>query len=87
VTAGEPAERTAGPSWPEQRLALHGIVSEFDDHRGLGTVVDEGGASYRFHCTAIVDGSRHIAVGTPVTFAVRAGHLGRVEACSLSPGR
>jgi len=62
-------------------------VSEFDDHRGLGTVIDEGGTIYGFHCTAIVDGSRQIAVGTKVTFSVRAGHLGRVEACSVSPRR
>jgi len=76
-----------GPAWPTQAGALSGTVSEFDDHRGLGIVVDKGGTPYPFHCTAIVDGSRSVAVGTEVTFSVRPGHLGRIEACSISPRR
>ncbi len=57
-----------------------GTVTAFDDGRGLGTVTDDDGTSYAFHCTALTDGSRQVAVGTRVTFLVAAGHLGRMEA-------
>ena len=67
-----------------------GRVASFDAARGLGTVDDESGASYGFHATAIADGSRHIEVGTGVTFVVAPGHRGLYEARSLvtaGPGR
>ena len=38
-----------------------------------------------FHCTAVADGSRTIAVGAPVVYQVVAGHLGRWEADELRP--
>jgi|SoiMethySBSTD1v2_1073268.scaffolds.fasta_scaffold02162_8 cold shock protein len=57
-----------------------GIVDTFDDARGLGTVRSDDGAVLTFHCTAIADGSRSIAVGQPVRFTVVAGRLGRWEA-------
>ena len=38
-----------------------------------------------FHCTAITDGTRQIAVGTVVAFVVSAGRLGRLEARSVRP--
>ena len=66
---------TAGP-----RL---GRVASFDAARGLGTVEDDEGTTYAFHATAIVDGSRRIDVGAPVTFTVAPGHGGRCEARSL----
>ncbi len=62
-----------------------GVVSAFDDQRGLGTVEDETGSRFDFHCTAIADGSRHIDVGTMVLFALRPGHLGRIEASDVQP--
>ncbi|HAM02536.1 MAG TPA: cold-shock protein [Acidimicrobiaceae bacterium] len=62
-----------------------GTVQAFDDQRGLGTVVDDDGRSFDFHCTAIVDGSRTIEVGTRVSFVTAPGHLGRVEGRRLSP--
>jgi len=67
-----------------------GVVDDFDDPRGLGTVLGDDGRRYGFHCTAVADGSRRIEVGTRVTFTTSAGHLGRVEArqivsSSLSP--
>jgi len=63
---------------------LHtGTVVEFDEHRGLGTVRDDAGAELPFHCTALVDGTRTVVVGTPVAFVVGPGHRGRVEARSL----
>lgn len=65
---------------------MRGVVTEFDDPRGLGTI-EADGTTYPFHCTAIVDGSRTIEVGTEVTFEVRAGHLGRWEATRVEPQR
>jgi len=62
-----------------------GRVASFDPVRGLGTVVDEGGAGYGFHAAAIADGSRRIDVGTHVVFVVAPGHGGRYEARSLVP--
>jgi cold shock CspA family protein len=60
-----------------------GRVTSFDPTRGLGTVVDDDGAPFDFHATAIADGSRRIDVGTPVAFDVVPGHRGRDEARGL----
>jgi cold shock CspA family protein len=59
------------------------VVAEFDDPRGLGTVLGDDGRRYGFHCTAVADGSRRIEVGTRVIFTTGAGHLGRLEARGL----
>jgi CspA family cold shock protein len=61
-------------------------VSAFDEPVGLGTVTTADGVDYPFHCTQIADGSRTIAVGTPVTFVARAGLPGRWEAFELRAG-
>lgn len=63
---------------------LTGRVESFDDERGIGTVVDGGGRVFPFHCTALTDGTRTVAVGTRVVFELAASHLGRVEARSIS---
>jgi cold shock CspA family protein len=62
-----------------------GTVIEFDDDRGWGTVRADGGAEHFFHCVAVADGSRTIAVGAAVRFVVRPGLLGRWEADRLEP--
>ena len=62
-----------------------GRVSAFDEHRGLGEVVADDGAAYSFHCTAIADGTRVIAVGTEVQFDVVPGGRGRWEAAAIAP--
>jgi cold shock CspA family protein len=62
-----------------------GVVTEFDDPRGLGVVSAEDGSSYRFHCTALSDGTRTVEAGTRVVFIVAAGHGGRHEARALTP--
>jgi hypothetical protein len=63
-----------------------GTVVSFDAQVGLG-VVEAGGVQYPFHCTQIADGSREIAVATPVEFGLIAGRLGRTEAAWLTqPG-
>ena len=60
-----------------------GSVTSFDDHRGYGTITGEDGVEHFFHCTAIADGTRTIAEGSRVTFAVVAGRLGRWEAADV----
>jgi hypothetical protein len=63
-----------------------GLVVAFDPGRGLGTLCEAGShRSYGFHCVEIADGSRTVPVGTEVSFAVRAGLLGRLEAADLRP--
>lgn len=69
------------------RMGDHlGRVAEFDDPRGLGVVRSDSGAEYPFHCTAIADGSRTIAVDTAVGFRVVPGRRGRWEATDLRAG-
>jgi cold shock CspA family protein len=63
--------------------SLGGRVSAFDEHRGLGELVAADGTVYPFHCTAIADGTRTIAVGSAVQFTVVPGRLGRWEAAEI----
>jgi len=42
-----------------------------------------GGLRYPFHCTAIHDGTRFVALGADVEFTVVAGPLGRYEASAI----
>jgi cold shock CspA family protein len=57
-----------------------GVVAEFDEQRGLGTVRSSRQRPLSFHCAAIADGTRTIEVGAPVAFRVVAGQVGRWEA-------
>ena len=61
-----------------------GTVTSFDERSGLGEITGDDGATYPFHCTALVDGTRSIVTGTAVTFTIVAGHLGRLEATKIS---
>ena len=63
---------------------MTGTVTGFDDDAGLGTITADDGATYPFHCTAIADGTRTIAVGTQVRFE-RQARLGRYEAAAITP--
>jgi cold shock CspA family protein len=63
--------------------ALQGVVTEFDEPRGLGTIESEG-RMLPFHCTQITDGTRTIEVGTAVTFEVRPGSMGHWEAAAVT---
>lgn len=58
---------------------MRGVVTAFDDARGLGTI-DADGVTYPFHCTAILDGTRAVAPGAVVEFEVRPAAMGRWEA-------
>jgi cold shock CspA family protein len=62
---------------------VHGVVAEFDDFKGYGTVRADDGTELFFHCTRIGDGTRTIPTGAVVTFAVVPGHLGRWEAAEV----
>ncbi len=62
---------------------MDGIVATFDERQGLGTI-EADGTSYPFHCTALVDGSRHAEPGQQVTFRVVPGHCGRWEATEIA---
>jgi cold shock CspA family protein len=66
------------------RAPKTGVVTEFDEPRGLGVVRGDDGTSYGFHCTALADGTRTVDLGTRVVFCVAAGHGGRYEARALT---
>jgi cold shock CspA family protein len=63
---------------------MRGTVTRFDAGRGLGEIESDDGATYPFHSTVIVDGTRTIPVGAAVEFDVIPGHLGRWEATAVS---
>jgi CspA family cold shock protein len=63
---------------------VDGVVTEFDEHAGLGVVRGDDGVDYPFHCTQIADGTRTIAVQTAVSFEL-IPRLGRWEATRLTP--
>jgi cold shock CspA family protein len=63
---------------------VRGRVSDFDEHVGLGHVVDADGATLLFHCVEIADGTRTIPVGQDVEFDVLR-KFGRDEASNLRP--
>lgn len=59
------------------------MVTAFEADRGLGTVTEDGGSRFSFHCTAITDGSRQVEEGRRVRFVVRPGHGGQLEAWAV----
>ena len=63
--------------------ALHGAVISFDASGGWGTITSDSGDEIAFHCTAIADGSRDIAIGAVVRFDLGAGRMGRWEATAI----
>ena len=63
---------------------LTGTVTSFDAFVGLGTICAADGTEYLFHCVEIADGSRDIAVATPVRFTPTPKR-GAVEAFAVTP--
>jgi cold shock CspA family protein len=61
-----------------------GTVTAFDREVGLGSIVGVEGTTWPFHCIAIADGSRDIALGAAVTFEPLP-KLGRWEATDIRP--
>jgi cold shock CspA family protein len=66
---------------------MTGTVSAFSEDRGLGEITADDATVYPFHCTTIADGTRTIAVGARVVFAIVPGFLGRWEAAGIRPAR
>ena len=64
---------------------MRGVVTAFDDVAGLGTVTADDGTAYAFHCTAITNGTRTIAVDTPVEFERQPARHGTYEATAITP--
>lgn len=62
---------------------LRGQVAEYDDQAGFGEV-EADGRRFWFHCTAVLDGSRHAEPGQAVSFRVVPGHNGRWEAAEVA---
>ena len=60
-----------------------GVVDEFDEQRGWGTILADDGDVLPFHCTAIADGSRTVEAGRRVQFRVTSGLSGRWEATGV----
>jgi cold shock CspA family protein len=60
-----------------------GKVRVFDERRGVGEIEADDGTTFPFHATAIAEGTRRIAPGTPVEFDVVAGLPGRWEAAEI----
>ncbi len=68
------------------RPSVHlGSVIGFDDPAGLGEVRDDDGVTHRFHCTALTDGTRSVAVGTRVAHEVVVARDGCTEAVAVTP--
>ena len=61
---------------------IDGTIVRFDVDSGLGEVAGADGTGYPFHCIEIADGSRDIAVGTEVDFALLP-KFGRYEAADI----
>jgi cold shock CspA family protein len=59
-----------------------GRVVGYDDHAGFGEV-EADGERFWFHCTQLLDGSRHAEPGQAVAFRVVPGHRGRWEAAEV----
>jgi len=64
---------------------IHGVVTTFDEIKGEGQITADDGGTFYFHCVAIADGSRSIAVGTSVVAQRRVGLIGRDEAVAIQP--
>jgi cold shock CspA family protein len=56
-----------------------GVVDSFDECRGDGFIVSDGGQRFYFHCVNISDGTRSIEVASRVAATRHVGHVGRDE--------
>ncbi len=83
MSAPAPARSAAGLG----RLDLWrvGVVVDFDEARGLGTLEADDGELVPFHCVAIADGSRSVPVGARVRYRLAMGPTGVLEARALTP--
>jgi hypothetical protein len=66
-------------------LEITGVVTEWDEPRGIGVITGDDGTPYPFHCTQLADGTRSTKVDTKVRFQARPWHQGRIEAIAIWP--
>lgn len=59
-------------------------MSEWDDRRGVGTVITDDGERLLLQCTHLADGTRTIEVGTRARVTVAPGHHGRWQAVEVT---
>jgi cold shock CspA family protein len=64
-------------------VEIRGSVESFDERRGDGRLISEGGESFYFHCVDIADGTRTIGAGERVTALRAVGHVGHDEAVNI----
>lgn len=60
-------------------MEIEGVVTDFDEVRGDGTLTTHDGEHFYFHCVCIADGSRSISVGTSARGRRAPGRLGHDE--------
>lgn len=63
---------------------VEGVVSAWDDPRGLGQVTADDGRTFALQCTDLTDGTRTTTVGAAVAFRIRPGHRGRWQAVAVT---
>jgi cold shock CspA family protein len=64
-------------------VIIDGQVETFDELRGDGVLVSDGGTMFYFHCVNIADGSRSVNLGQKVEARRGVGHLGHDEAFAI----
>jgi cold shock CspA family protein len=64
-------------------VIIDGHVETFDELRGDGVLVSDGGTRFYFHCVNIADGSRSVDPGQEVEARRGVGHLGHDEAFAI----
>lgn len=62
-----------------------GTVVEYAAEVGFGIAESDSGSRRGFHCIAIADGTRQIAVGTRVACRVVPGATGQWELAAVAP--
>ncbi len=64
-------------------MNIDGVVVVFDEARGDGMIRDTRGQEFYFHCVHLMDASRFVAVGAPVSARRVVGLRGRDEAADI----
>lgn len=64
-------------------MEIVGVVESFDEAFGTGVIRSDAEERLAFHCIEIADGTRTIAVGTPVRATRSVGRRGHDEATAI----
>lgn len=63
---------------------VEGVVEDWDDARGVGSVRADDGRVLDLQCTHLADGTRTTEVGARVRMTVTPGHHGRWQAVEVT---